>query len=194
MFVGQKGFYFDLTACNGCRTCQVACKDKNNLDVGIIFRKVRTFETGKYPEARLFHFSGSCNHCAEAKCVKGCPTGAMYYAEDRTVQFNKDKCIGCSYCVWNCPYGAVQYIEEIGVVSKCDSCIDLRNSGENPACVDACVMRCLEFGDLDELAAKYGSGLTDELPILPLAHVTEPSLRIKPKNCALNPNYKEKEV
>ena len=27
------GFYFDQQACIGCRTCQIACKDKNNLDV-----------------------------------------------------------------------------------------------------------------------------------------------------------------
>ncbi|MDP4128349.1 MAG: 4Fe-4S binding protein, partial [Bacillota bacterium] len=28
------GFYFDMEKCIGCRTCQIACKDKNNLDVG----------------------------------------------------------------------------------------------------------------------------------------------------------------
>lgn len=194
MMAKQLGFYYDMSICIGCKTCQVACKDKNNLEVGTLFRHVRSFETGKFPLPGAYHYSGACNHCADAKCVKGCPTGAMYYAEDGTVQHDDDKCIGCKYCVWNCPYGAPQFIEQSGIVGKCDSCKDLRDQGENPVCVDACLMRCLEFGDLDELAAKHGSGLTRELPILPLANICQPSLLVKPKNCALDPNYKEKEV
>lgn len=29
----RNGFCFDMTACIGCRTCQVACKDKNDGNV-----------------------------------------------------------------------------------------------------------------------------------------------------------------
>ncbi|WP_019850294.1 4Fe-4S dicluster domain-containing protein [Desulfitobacterium sp. PCE1] len=192
--MGKKGFYFDMEACIGCRTCQIACKDKNNNDIGVLYRRVKNFETGVYPQPDAFNYSSSCNHCAEAKCVKGCPTGAMHYAEDGTVQHDKDKCIGCKYCIWNCPYGAPQFIEESGIVGKCDSCKGLRDSGENPACVDACIMRCLEFGDLDELKAKYGDRFVQELPILPSAKLTNPSVLIKPKDCALDSNSREKEV
>ena len=53
------GFYFDANKCIGCRTCQIACKDKNNLEVGVLFRQVRTFETGSYPDAKMYHFSRS---------------------------------------------------------------------------------------------------------------------------------------
>jgi len=192
--MGRKGFYFDMTSCIGCRTCQIACKDKNDLKVGIIFRRVGTFGTGVYPNPGLYHYSGSCNHCEEAKCVKGCPTGAMHYGDDGTVQHDKEMCIGCKYCVWNCPYSVPQYLEEKNVVGKCNSCKDLRDAGQNPACVDACVMRCLKFGDLDELKKEYGANLKSEIPILPSATITKPSLLIKPKSCALNPNYKKKEV
>lgn len=188
------GFYFDMNMCIGCRVCQIACKDVKDLKMGTLFRQVRTFETGVYPAPGLYHYSGACNHCTEAKCVKGCPTGALDYAEDGTVQHDKDQCIGCKYCTWNCPYGVPQFIEEKGIISKCDSCKDLRDAGGNPACVDSCVMRCIEFGDLDELAAKYGVSVVQDLPILPSSSITSPSLLITPKKCALDPNYKERGV
>jgi len=188
------GFYFDVNMCIGCRTCQVACKDKNDLDVGANYRRVHTVETGSYPEARRFHFSGACNHCKNAKCVTGCPTMAMHYGEDGTVQHDDTKCIGCRYCTWNCPYGAPQYIEDKGVSGKCDSCKDLRDAGGNPVCVDACLMRCLHFGDIDELRAEYGPDLVQELPILPASNITNPSLLVNPKPCSLNENYREMEI
>ena len=81
-----------------------------------------------------------------------------------------------------------------GVVGKCDACIDLREKGQNPACVDACLMRALEFGNLDELEAKHGTDLVDTLPILPPAEVTKPSVRIKAKGSSLDPNFRETEV
>lgn len=185
------GFYFDVNMCIGCHTCQAACIDKNNLEAGTNFRKVRSFETGVYPNAKRYHYSGACNHCTDAKCVKGCPTSAMHYAEDGTVQHDKDKCIGCKYCVWNCPYDAPQFIEAIGQVSKCNSCKDLRDAGQNPACVDACVMRCLDFGDLDKLVAKYGQKYVKDLPIMPSSSITKPSVIINPKECSLDPKYKQ---
>ncbi|MGI1659034.1 MAG: 4Fe-4S dicluster domain-containing protein [Desulfitobacterium sp.] len=193
--MSRLGFYFDMERCIGCKTCQIACKDKNNLDIGILFRKVRSFETGVYPKPGTYHYSGACNHCKEAKCVRGCPTGALYYADDQTVQHDKNKCIGCRYCVWNCPYGVPQFIEERGIISKCDSCKDLRDKDENPACIDACIMRCLEFGDLDELSQKHNSNvLVQDLPILPSSSITDPSVLIKTRNYALIPNFREKEM
>lgn len=192
--MNQIGFYFDMTVCIGCRTCQIACKDKNDLKVGTIFRKVRTFETGAYPKPNAYHYSSTCNHCSEAKCVKGCPTGAMHYGEDGTVQHDKDMCIGCKYCTWNCPYSVPQYIEEKNIVGKCDSCKDLRDAGENPTCVDACPMRSLKFGEIEVLRKEYGDNLVSEIPILPKAIATKPALLIKSKSNALEPNYKEVEV
>ncbi|AFM00269.1 MULTISPECIES: 4Fe-4S dicluster domain-containing protein [Desulfitobacterium] len=188
------GFYFDMNKCLGCRTCQVACKDRNRLDVGISFRDVRSYEVGVYPHARLYHYSSACHHCSHAKCVKGCPANALYYADDGTVQHDKNKCIGCKYCTWNCPYGVPQFIEETGIIGKCDSCKGLRDKSVNPVCVDSCPMRCLEFGDLDELEAKHGTDIVQDLPILPSSTLTNPSLLIKPRKYALDPNYTEKKV
>ncbi|MBM4765283.1 4Fe-4S dicluster domain-containing protein [Bacillus sp. B15-48] len=192
--MGQKGFYFDVSSCIGCRTCEIACNDKNDLTAGVTFRQVSTYETGIYPNLNIYHYSASCNHCSEAKCIEGCPTGAMHRGDDGTVQHDASKCFGCKYCTWNCPYSVPKYNEDEKKIGKCNSCIDLRDVGENPACVDACVMRCLKFGDLDELEKEYDGDLVSEIPILPSASVTTPSLLIKPKNCALESNYKKRDV
>jgi anaerobic dimethyl sulfoxide reductase subunit B (iron-sulfur subunit) len=191
--MGKQGFFFDMTACIGCRTCQIACKDKNDLKVGIIFRQARTFETGAYPNPGVYHYSGTCNHCANPKCVEGCPTGAMHVDTDGTVQHDKAKCIGCRYCTWACPYGVPKFIKEIGKVSKCDACKEQRDKGENPVCVDACPMRALEWGDTEELKMKHGDTVKD-LPILANSAITNPSVVIKPKALAQQKDFRYKEV
>lgn len=190
-----KGFYFDMTACVGCHTCQIACRDKNNLyNVSEIFRSVKTFECGKYPNPSYYHLSMSCNHCENPKCVEGCPTGAMHKLENGIVDHDDKVCIGCRYCTWNCPYGAPIYMEELGIVGKCDMCSDLVEQGENPVCVDACLMRALKFGELDDLRAEYGADAVSELPILPSASITNPSVLIKPSDSAGRRDFKEEGI
>ena len=61
--MAQYGFYFDQTVCAGCHTCQIACKDKNRLEVGTLYRKVITCETGEYPNPGIYHLATACNHC-----------------------------------------------------------------------------------------------------------------------------------
>lgn len=179
--MGQKGFYFDMSICTGCRTCQVACKDKNNLSVGPMFRQVHTIEGGKFPKPVVYNISLGCNHCANPKCVENCPTGALYKRpEDGVVLQDHAKCIGCRLCTWSCPYGAPQYIEVEGKVGKCNMCIDLQEKGEDPACVAACIMRALHVGEIEELRKKYGN--TADVKGLPDSNITHPSLVITPRN------------
>jgi len=180
--VAQKGFYFDQTACIGCKTCQIACKDKNDNPIGVLFRQVHTFEGGKFPHPWVAFLSVSCNHCENPRCVQNCPTGASYKrAEDGLVVIDQDLCIGCQYCIWSCPYGARYFIEEKGIVGKCDGCLDLVSQGLNPACVDSCLMRVLEFGDLDELRQKHPDSQVLSLAGVPDADLTGPSFLITPK-------------
>ena len=67
------GFYFDMTRCTGCRACQVACKDKNRLDVGTVYREAHSYTVGQFPSVQGYSYSGSCNHCDEAACVANSP-------------------------------------------------------------------------------------------------------------------------
>ena len=187
------GFYFDTNKCIGCRACHVACKDLHDLNVGPILRKVRAFEVGTFPNVDGFRYSGSCYHCANASCVEICPTGAMNYAADGTVQLDAAVCLNCRVCAIVCPYDAPQMDEDRDIMAKCDSCKDLRAAGKNPFCVDACVMRCLEFGNMDELRAKHGPGLVTELPALPRG-AAEPRVLIKAKQCALSVDFVEVEI
>ncbi len=181
----RQGFYFDMTACIGCRTCQIACKDKNDLPAGVVFRNVTDYEVGAYPNVATFHYSGSCNHCEDPACVAVCPNGATFInEEDGTVQHDDTKCIGCQYCVNACPYGVPKYLEDIQLTHKCDACWTLREKGEDPACVAACPMRALEFGPIDELKAAHPDTV-NQVTVLPEATQTNPSVAIQAKKAAL---------
>ncbi|MGI6449933.1 MAG: DMSO/selenate family reductase complex B subunit [Desulfitobacteriia bacterium] len=186
----QLGFYVDQQSCIGCFTCQIACKDKNDLQPGQLWRQVREFQGGDSLEdngvyrSNVFAYwlSLSCNHCEKPKCVENCPTGAMYKrTEDGIVLVDQDKCIGCGYCTWSCPYEAPQLAGK--TVSKCNFCIDLQQEGKNPACVDACIMRIIQFGPIEELRQKYGK--VDEIKGLPSADITSPSLVLTPHHKAI---------
>ena len=173
----QYGIYVDADSCTGCRTCQVACKDKNNLSTGENIRKVNTYCTGVFPEVSMYHISMSCNHCTNPMCVAVCPTGAMYKDEDGLVQHNDDVCIGCKACVSACPYEEPVFVESLGIVQKCDGCAGLRAKGEQPACVASCPMRAIEFGDIDELKARHADkALSFDLAVLPDGSMTQPNV------------------
>ena len=183
------GFYVDLTRCIGCRTCQVACKDRRNLQsAGPRTRRVDTFECGTYPETGLFHTVMSCNHCESPACVAGCPTRAMFKGDDGTVQHDDDRCVVCRNCMMVCPYGAPQFEADGNMIVKCDSCKALREDGRNPVCVDACPMRAIEFGEMDDLRAVHGDAAS-ELPVLPGADLTGPNLLVRPSAAALRDDF-----
>lgn len=186
------GFYFDGTRCAGCKACQIACKDRFDLQkAGPRTRRVTHFECGTYPNPGLFHLSISCNHCSSPACVASCPTGATFVSDDGTVQHDDAACIGCKTCATVCPYGAPQFdVVEDAVAIKCDSCKPLREAGMNPVCVDACAMRAIDFGEMEDLKAKYGEGLVSELPCLPGAD-TQPNLLIKAKDVHSATDFRE---
>jgi anaerobic dimethyl sulfoxide reductase subunit B (iron-sulfur subunit) len=125
-----------------------------------------------------YSISLSCMHCENPACVNVCPTTAMTKGEDGVVTIDASKCIGCRYCEWACPYGAPHFNESTGTMTKCNFCQDLLAEGQSPACVSACVMRALDYGELDELQAKYG--LVNAVEPLPSGDFTHPSVVITP--------------
>ncbi|WP_313277137.1 DMSO/selenate family reductase complex B subunit [Timonella senegalensis] len=185
--LGEKlGFYFDQTACTGCKACQIACKDKHDLPLGVNWRRVVEYSGGTWrqegntftPNVFTYYTSISCNHCENPVCMQVCPTTAMSVREDGTVWVDEDKCVGCRYCEWACPYSAPQFNAESGHMSKCDLCFDYRQEGNDPACVSACPSRALDWGPIDELRAKYGDNAA--VAPLPDPSITNPHLVITP--------------
>ena len=181
----QLGFYINQSICIGCKACTVSCKDKNDLDVGMNFRRVYSYEEGGYGQlgdgftsnVKSFYFSIACNHCDAPECMKNCPTGAIEKRkEDGVVIIHQDVCIGAQLCIKACPYAAPQYNEKIKKANKCNLCIDL--DGEDPVCVSTCPMHAIEFGPITELRKKYGN--VAEIIGMPSAEITKPNLVITP--------------
>lgn len=183
------GFYFDMSRCTGCRACQVACKDRNRLDVGTIFRNAKTYSVGQFPAVKAYSVSTSCNHCESPACVANCPTGAMQIADDGTVVHDDEMCIGCEACVNACPYDVPKLLPS-EIVGKCDGCYSIRQNGGIPSCVGGCATRSLDFGDVDELKEKYGPDLVTEITVWPDGG-TGSNTQMKTKQVALETNPTE---
>jgi len=182
----QLAFYFNSSACSGCKACQVACKDKHDLPVGLLWRRVYEISGGEWkkagkawnPGVYAYNLSIACNHCEKPICRDACPTGAIEKRKDGIVLINSQKCMGCRYCEWSCPYGAPRFDKSSGTMTKCHFCYDYIDEGKIPSCVAACPMRALDFGELSGLRKKYaGSG---EVHPLPPFSMTRPSVVIKP--------------
>lgn len=166
-------FYHNTDLCVGCCACQTACKDHNHLVPGEYFRRVSAVTVN----GKQRFFSGACNHCEHPACLAVCPNGAYYRAEDGTVLHDAAKCIGCGQCTWACPYGAPALSRTLGIARKCDGCYDRRQEGKNPACVDACINRALQFGRTD--GREGGDQLLPTIPgVLPDPSETMPRLRV----------------
>lgn len=179
------GFYIDMNACTGCKTCMMACIDKNDLPKDVNYRRVSEYVGGDWAEERdgtmlqnlfVYYITMACNHCEKPSCVEACPTTAMH-KDGGLVLVDQMKCIGCRYCEWVCPYSAPQYNPDLGKMSKCDFCIDYLKEGKPPACVAACPTRALQFGDYYELAKEHGITMVAPLPD---RAVTGPHLVITP--------------
>lgn len=185
---GQLAFYFNATACTGCKACQEACKDRNGLRVGLLWRRVYEIEGGdwkqsqKAPEQDIYAYnlSMSCNHCEKPICVEVCPAKAINKRADGIVWIDYDKCIGCQYCAMACPYDALQFDQLHGHMTKCTFCVEEIDAGKPPACVAACPMRALDYGTKDELEEKYQVSFENQLPNYPLpdCEFTKPAIYI----------------
>jgi formate dehydrogenase iron-sulfur subunit len=177
------GFFTDTSICIGCKACEVACKEWNNVPedglnlLGMSFdntgmlgastwRHVAFVEQSGEQESpggtgfRWLMASDVCKHCTHAGCLDVCPTGALFRTEFGTVVVQEDICNGCGYCVPACPYGVIDQREGDGRVWKCTLCYDRIGTGLEPACAKACPTDSIQFGPLDELRERAASRLT----------------------------------
>lgn len=166
------GFLTDATICIGCKACEVACKQWNQLpgdahegvlkltgfsydntvDLGAAtWRHVAFVEQESPSGIAWLMLSDVCKHCVHAGCLDACPTGAIMRTEFGTVVIQDDICNGCGYCVPACPFGVPQLSHADGGSHKCTLCYDRLRGGLSPACATSCPTGSIRFGLVDEL-------------------------------------------
>ena len=144
------GFVIDQRKCIGCHACTVACKEENQVALGVNRTWVKYIEKGTFPDTRRYFSVMRCNHCDNAPCVAICPTVALYRRSDGIVDFDGDRCIGCKSCMQACPYDALYIDPETQTAAKCHYCAHRVEVGLEPACVIVCPVQAIVPGDLDD--------------------------------------------
>ena len=169
------GFFTDTSLCIGCKACEVACKQWNQLpDDGFVltgmsydntaalgastWRHVAFAErpvepTGTADGGRIAWkmMSNVCKHCTRPGCLEACQTGAILRTEHGSIYIQPDVCNGCGYCVPACPFGVVERRAGDGRAFKCTLCYDRLQGQLEPACAKACPTDSILFGELDQL-------------------------------------------
>jgi formate dehydrogenase iron-sulfur subunit len=165
------GSLTDFTLCVGCRRCEQACNEVNNLpppdasfDDPSVFGErrrpnakaytvVNRYENPKDKDKPLYR-KVQCNHCKEPACATACPTHAYTKTPEGAVRYDADLCIGCRYCMTACPFNAPAYDYASALepkIVKCTLCYDRVKNGGMSACAEACPSGALTFGKRDDL-------------------------------------------
>jgi formate dehydrogenase iron-sulfur subunit len=144
-------FLLDISRCIGCEACAAACMTGNELPAGMQYIHLIEQTRGVFPNLEGGFKNHRCYHCADAACIKVCPTGALF-KEDGMTRLNRAVCIGCEYCTDACPF-AVPHILD-GRSSKCDACASTTAAGGQPWCVRTCPSDALRYGGRQEILAE----------------------------------------
>jgi formate dehydrogenase beta subunit len=159
----------DTTTCIGCKACEIACQEWNDLPfVQTSFDNTyQTMPTTAWNFWNLIKFNeqpkadgglmwlmrkDQCMHCADPGCLTACPSdGAIVQYANGIVDFQQDRCIGCGYCITGCPFDIPKFNPATKKVYKCTLCSDRVSHGLEPACIKACPTGCLRFGTKDDM-------------------------------------------
>jgi len=182
---------FDAHLCTGCRGCQVACKQWNDLPA------TETKNTGSYQnpprltaetwlvmkfkeveqgdKVKFVFGRHACMHCEHPACASACPLEALHKTKDGPVLYNADRCFGCRYCMLACPFEIPTFEWDQGIVAgpwirKCTFCSDRLGAGREPACAQTCPTGALKYGQRDELIA-YAEERIQKYPDVYIQHV-----------------------
>ena len=163
----------DIDLCIGCKACEIACKEWNDLEVEEthFFGSYQSHEDLSASTWDLMRFNeveldgndiawlirkDSCLHCEEPGCLLACPApGAIVQYENGIVDFDQDKCIGCQYCISGCPFDIPRFDSKTKKVYKCTMCVERISNGMEPACVKACPTGSIRFGTKEDMVL-YG--------------------------------------
>ena len=168
--------------CIGCRQCEFACATEHSVskDYFTAFLETPT------PQSRIhvdpgpvpsLSYPNNCRHCNPAPCVRICPSGAMMRVAEDRVDVDPELCIGCAMCAVVCPFDVIQFGQvsgtDVPVAIKCDLCPDRLAEGREPACVEACMVDALEFGDVNEMVERVRQ--TGSVQMFALAAAEQPA-------------------
>jgi formate dehydrogenase iron-sulfur subunit len=175
------GFFTDSSVCIGCKACEVACKEWNQLEGntpswGDGFDNTKKLDAENWrhvkfidqvPEGEMLTGNGAawlmmsdvCKHCKNAACMEVCPTDAIVRTEYDTVYIQPSSCNGCRDCISACPFGVIGFSSKTGVAQKCTLCYDRLQSNMEPACAKVCPTQSIQFGSLTDLHAKADARL-----------------------------------
>ena len=164
----MKVFAIDLSICNGCYCCQIACKDehvandwspyaKPQPDTGQFWIGLTELVRGQVPKVKVTYLPRMCHHCDDAPCISCCEVGAIVKRDDGLVLIDSDKCTGCQLCKDTCPHGAIYFNEGLNIAQKCTGCAHLLDNQADewkvPRCVDQCPTGAIQFGEEADFAA-----------------------------------------
>lgn len=169
----------DISKCIGCKACQVACMQWNDLrdeigtTVGVYDNPidltdqswtVMRFAEYQNPDGKLEWLirKDGCMHCEDPGCLKACPSpGAIVKYANGIVDFVSSNCIGCGYCIAGCPFNIPRISKKDNKAYKCSLCSDRVAVGQAPACVKTCPTGALMFGSKDEMTARGVKRVSD---------------------------------
>jgi formate dehydrogenase iron-sulfur subunit len=168
----SKGVLYDMTMCIGCRGCQVACKQWNELpgqtatNTGTrenpprlnaySYTKIHFAEAKNAERLQYYFVKQQCMHCQHPACVQACIVGALEKHDHGPVTYDNNKCIGCRYCQVACPFGipSFEWDKAMPWIKKCTFCADRQGGGLKPACVTTCPTGALLYGEREDLLVK----------------------------------------
>jgi tetrathionate reductase subunit B len=159
----MKAILIDITRCNGCFNCQIACKDehvdndwspyaKPQPDMGHFWMRVNEVERGVVPKVKVSYVPKLCMQCENPPCEKVARDGAVYRRKDGIVIIDPEKSKGQRKILESCPYGYIFWNKELNIPQKCTFCAHLLDQGwKEPRCVEACCTGAMIFGEYDQL-------------------------------------------
>lgn len=167
-FQQQVAKLIDVSTCIGCKACQVACSEWNDLrdEIGInlgvydnpIDLSAKSWTVMRFAEVEMDNKlewlirKDGCMHCADPGCLAACPAeGAIIQYANGIVDFQSEHCIGCGYCIAGCPFNIPRINKEDNRAYKCTLCVDRVSVGQEPACVKTCPTGAIHFGTKDEM-------------------------------------------
>jgi formate dehydrogenase iron-sulfur subunit len=173
----------DVSSCIGCKACQVACMQWNDLrdsvghNIGVYdnpadlsaeswtvmrFSEVETRKENEDTRLEWLIRKDGCMHCADPGCLKACPSpGAIVKYTNGIVDFIEENCIGCGNCVTGCPFDIPRISQKDNKAYKCTLCSDRVTVGLEPACVKACPTGAIQFGTKKDMLEYAGDRIVD---------------------------------